>query len=137
MPDRDHRLPLHHAAANQAGPEVVAALLLAYPDAASTPDEDDKLPLHYAVESRAGPEVVKALLLAYPAAASKADKNCALPLHHATYYNQDMLLPVVEALLLAYPDAASTPNGVRRGAVLGWYTLVCTCEVHRRKCLFG
>jgi hypothetical protein len=33
------RLPLHCAAERQAGPEVVAALLLAYPDAASTPDE--------------------------------------------------------------------------------------------------
>jgi len=32
-------LPLHYAAANQAWPEVVSALLNAYPDAASTLDE--------------------------------------------------------------------------------------------------
>ena len=32
-------LPLHDAAANQAGPEVVAALLDAYPDAAGEADE--------------------------------------------------------------------------------------------------
>ena len=33
------RLPLHHAAAKQAGPEMVAALLHAYPDAASAVDK--------------------------------------------------------------------------------------------------
>ena len=33
------KMPLHYAVQNHAGPEVVAALLLAYPDAASWADE--------------------------------------------------------------------------------------------------
>jgi len=76
------QLPLHHAAAKQAGPEVVAALLHVYPDAASTADtmaycEDfsiGKLPLHHAVANQAGPEVVEALLQACRDAASRVDE---------------------------------------------------------------
>jgi len=33
------KMPLHHAAENQAGPELVAALLQVYPDAASKADQ--------------------------------------------------------------------------------------------------
>ena len=98
-------LPLHRAAYKKPPLDVVAELLLAHPDAASTPDVDGDLPLHLAAEGRASLEVVTALLEAHPAAASKANIYGRLPLHYATWHKASV--GVVAALLAAYPEGAA------------------------------
>ena len=82
--DENGGLPLHRAVEKHASEAGVAALLQAYPEAASEKDKAGMLPLRIAVEKGAS-EAVVALLQAYPEAAKEKDENGMLPLHWALY----------------------------------------------------
>jgi len=83
--------------------EVVQALLLLTPHAASQRDNWGWLPLHSALFGGAAPEVVLALLAANPAAAATECGMNAYPLHFAVANGATS--EVVTALLNAHPAA--------------------------------
>ena len=99
---------LHHACNRRCPrPEVVQALIEAYPDALSTEEEKGWLPLHYACRFKCIKEVVHLLLHSYPekgkAAVAKKDNQGRQPLYYAIRYDAP---PGVVGLLLAVNPAA-------------------------------
>ena len=93
---------LHHACNRRCPrPEVVEALIQAYPDALSTEEEKGWLPLHFACRFKAPKEVVHLLLHSYPdkgqAAVAKKDRQGRPPLYYAIRYDAP---PGVVGLLL-------------------------------------
>lgn len=99
---------LHHACNRRCPrPEVVEALIEAYPNALSTEEEKGWLPLHYACRFKAPKEVVHLLLHLYPdmgqAAVAKKDRQGRPPLYYAIRYDAP---PGVVGLLLAGNPAA-------------------------------
>ena len=77
------RLPLHWAAWNEGSPEVVGALLVAWPEAAEIVCQSGCTALHYAAWGRASRVVFSILLKTYPLAAQLRDRRGILPLHLA------------------------------------------------------
>jgi hypothetical protein len=57
----------------QAPPQVILALVEAYPEGAKEKGKDQWLPLLLALENKAPPEVIKALVEAYPEVAKEED----------------------------------------------------------------
>ncbi|CAB9507236.1 Ankyrin Repeat [Seminavis robusta] len=74
------RTPLHICAARDDAPDIIAAVVNAYPGAATTLDRDGMSPLHRYVQQPSVPAVM-ALLTSYPDAAKVKDKNGYTPLH--------------------------------------------------------
>jgi hypothetical protein len=90
--------------------EVVKALLVACPHAASVPmTPGGELPLHAACTWHASPEVVMTLLRAFPNGTKATDDLKNLPLHSACF--SDAAVEVVDAVLKTYPKAAVFRNG--------------------------
>lgn len=77
-------LPLHFASCSGASPEVVAALIVAYPSATRNRDNPEgRLPLHLAAQWGADEEVIMALLMVHPRASTTRDASGKTPLDHA------------------------------------------------------
>ena len=107
--NQDGFLALHLAADSAAPPEVLRALLYAYPDAAAIADPYGQLALHYyCAATDAPPGAVTELLRVYPAAAEVADEDGFLPVHFAAAFGAPAA--VVGALLRAFPAGARRRN---------------------------
>lgn len=99
-------LPLHHACANGADPEVMKVLIEAYPDGKTTQDNQKRTPLHfYATRNSDNPALMteNAILLSDTFAAELTDKAGMLPMHYACAYGTDGV--VLEVLAEAYPES--------------------------------
>jgi len=99
-------LPLHHACANGASPEVLRTLIHAYPDGKITQDSLNRTPLHfYATRNSDNPAamVENVELLCDSGAAELTDKGGMLPMHYACAYGTSSV--VLKVLAEAYPDS--------------------------------
>jgi ankyrin repeat protein len=99
---------LHHACNRRCPrPEVVEALIKAYPDALMTEEEKGWLPLHYACRFKAPKDVVSLLLHMHPEkgkiGVSKKDNLGRTPLYYAVRYDAP---PGVLGVLLKVNPAA-------------------------------
>jgi hypothetical protein len=99
-------LPLHSACARQPPPDVVAALLEAYPDASKCIDDQGMYALHYACGNQAPREAVRKLLVSFPEAAKLTDPRGMLPIHYLACWGPSSL-SVVDMLLVANSDIVS------------------------------
>jgi ankyrin repeat protein len=82
-------LPLHHACANGASPEVIQILVDAYPAGKVTQDSQLRTPLHfYATRNSDSPAVMAANadMLSDSGAATLRDRSGMLPIHYACAY---------------------------------------------------
>lgn len=99
-------LPLHHACANGASPEVIRVLLDAYPDGKIAQDSLNRTPLHFFVtRSSDAPKamVENAEMLCEGGAAELTDRGSMLPMHYACAYGT--IPEVLQVLANAYPDS--------------------------------
>ena len=105
---RDGWTALHHACNRRCPrPDVVEALIRAYPAALLQEEEKSWLPLHYACRFKAPKEVVRLLLHMYPEsgriAVSTRDRQGRRPLYYAVRY--DAPQGVADLLLHVDPSA--------------------------------
>jgi len=101
-------LPLHAACSFQATPDVIDALLRAYPGGCSQPNHAGNLPIHQATMWQAPYETVELLLAKYPEGATVRNQYGSLPLHMAA--SNQAPPEVVRLLIDAYPDALHLQN---------------------------
>jgi ankyrin repeat protein len=101
-------LPLHAACSFQATPEVVQALLRAYPGGSSQPNGAGNLPIHQAAMWQAPLETVELLLSRYPEGATVRNQYGSLPLHMAA--SNQAAPETVRLLIDSYPDALHLQN---------------------------
>lgn len=102
-------LPLHHACANGADPNVMKVLIDAYPSGKLAQDNQKRTPLHfYATRNHDNPAFMmqNAILLTDTGAAELTDKNGMLPMHYACAYGTDTV--VLQVLAQVYPDSLTT-----------------------------
>jgi len=108
-------LPLHHACANGASPEVIKILIDAYPEGKIHQDTQSRTPLHFYVTRGSVDNVasmtVNAQLLSDTGAAALADRAGMLPMHYACAYGSHPA--VLEVLGNVYPESltAKEDNG--------------------------
>eukprot|EP00658_Telonema_sp_P-2_P000748 TRINITY_DN1026_c0_g1_i13.p1 TRINITY_DN1026_c0_g1~~TRINITY_DN1026_c0_g1_i13.p1 ORF type:complete len:696 (+),score=194.61 TRINITY_DN1026_c0_g1_i13:278-2365(+) len=113
--DREQRLPIHFAAANQTtfAPGVCKAVLAAYSEGIEAVDRDGALPLHHAAlnEGPAALNVMRVCLGQWSSldhkGAELADRGGCTPLHHACRNESELGDDLVAALLDTYPAAAA------------------------------
>jgi hypothetical protein len=99
-------LPLHHACANGASPEVLKLLTEQHPTGKLHQDNQNRTPLHfYATRNSDNPAVmaVNAQLLADTGAAELADRGGMLPMHYACAYGTHPA--VLQVLANVYPES--------------------------------
>ena len=97
-------LPLHHACANGASPEVIKLLIDAFPDGKIQQDNQKRTPLHfYATRNNDNPTnmALNAELLSDTGAAELADGGGMLPMHYACAYGTHPA--VLQVLADSYP----------------------------------
>lgn len=110
-----HRLPLHRACASKPPPELVKALVEAYPDGIRSREKFAMLPLHVACQRGASTSVITTLVDLYPSSTRERDAFGLLPLHLAC--TEGCSPDVLVALLRSYPGAVEeTDNTGRRPA---------------------
>ena len=98
-------LPLHRACSVDPSPDLIAALLSAYPDAIAERESYwGRLPLHVACLGGASYDAVQPLLQRYPQGAGVVAIHDRLPLHYACGGNAPRR--IVLALLKIYPRGA-------------------------------
>lgn len=107
-------LPLHHACANGASPEVLKLVVDAFPDGRLQQDRQGRTPLHfYATRHHDSPAnmALNAELLAEDGAAALQDRSGMLPFHYACAYGTHVA--VLKALARVHPDSlrARDDNG--------------------------
>ena len=123
----DGKFPLHYACYSYQPYRVFAALLSAYPRAASFPDPvGGCMPLHLVVSQNTPVRVVKAVLEAYVESVGVRDDNNRLPIHLACRANASF--EVIDMLLREYPQSASEND--RGGGKGGKLPLHCAFESH-------
>jgi ankyrin repeat protein len=116
---RDGWTALHHACNRRCPyPNVVEALIRAYPDALLVEEEKGWLPLHYACRFKAPKEVVRLLLHLYPEkgrlGVSRPDRKGRSPLYYAVRYDAPagvigLLLEVDASAVLEEDQNADSP----------------------------
>lgn len=116
---RDGWTALHHACNRRCPyPNVVDALIKAYPDALLVEEEKGWLPLHYACRFKAPTEVVRLLLNVYPEkgrlGVSRPDRKGRSPLYYAVRYDAPtgvvgLLLDVDASAVLEEDQNADSP----------------------------
>jgi ankyrin repeat protein len=116
---RDGWTALHHACNRRCPfPEVVEALIQAYPDALLVEEDKGWLPLHYACRFKAPKDVVRLLLHMYPEngrfAVSRPDRKGRTPLYYAVRYDAPagvvgLLLEVDASAVLEEDQNADSP----------------------------
>jgi Ankyrin repeats (3 copies)/Ion transport protein/Ankyrin repeats (many copies) len=107
-------LPLHHACANGASPEVIKILIDAYPEGKITQDQQSRTPLHfYATRNNDNPTAmaINAEQLSDTNAAALTDRSGMLPIHYACAYGTHPV--VLKTLAKVYPASltAKENNG--------------------------
>ena len=108
-------LPLHHACANGASPEVLSILTTAYPESKMCQDNQNRTPLHfYATRNSDNPAAMAAnvVLLSDTGAAELADRGGMLPMHYACAYGTSP--SVLKVLAEAYPESLVTKENKGR-----------------------
>jgi len=101
-------LPLHHACANGASPEVLKLIVDAFPDARQAQDQQGRTPLHfYATRHQDSPAnmALNAELLSENGAAALPDRSGMLPFHYACAYGTHPA--VLKTLAKVHPDSLS------------------------------
>jgi ankyrin repeat protein len=99
-------LPLHHACANGASPDVLQILTTAFPESKITQDNYKSTPLHfYATHNSDNPSAVaiNVGLLSDTGAAELPDRDGMLPMHYACLYGTS--LAFLKALAQSYPES--------------------------------
>lgn len=99
-------LPLHHACANGANPDVMKILVEKYPQGKVAQDNQRRTPLHfYATRNSDNPAQMteNALMLTDSGAPELTDKGGMLPMHYACAYGTDTV--VLQVLADAYPES--------------------------------
>ena len=99
-------LPLHHACANGANPDVMRILVDVYPQGKLSQDNQKRTPIHfYATRTSDNPTFMteNALMLTDSGAAELTDKGGMLPMHYACAYGTDTV--VLQVLAEAYPES--------------------------------
>lgn len=100
-------LLLHYVCKSNAPAAIVACVLQANPEAASSVGSDGYLPLHYACNVGAPIAVVEALLDNYPGAVKIAEsQKSRLALHLAARHEGSVNAEVIALLLSYYPEAS-------------------------------
>ena len=108
-------LPLHHACANGASPEVLSILTTAYPESKMCQDNQNRTPLHfYATRNSDNPAAMAAnvVVLSDTGAAELADRGGMLPMHYACAYGTSP--SVLKVLAEAYPESLVTKENKGR-----------------------
>lgn len=109
--DRNHWLPIHHAAYDSREVEVVKYLHESLPAAVSKPQAGNgRLPIHYAAVKCLSSRVMYYLLSVYPEGARTFDVHRRLPLHNLIArcdFMNAARLRCLRQLLEVYPYAAS------------------------------
>jgi len=93
-------LPIHSACARQPPPNLISALLAAYPEGARSIDDQGMYALHYACGNQATREVIRLLLMTCPDAAKMKDPRGMLPIHHIACWGPSSI-SVVDMILVA------------------------------------
>jgi ankyrin repeat protein len=99
-------LPLHHACANGASPDVLRLLIDAYPDGKTTQDSLNRTPLHFYATRNSDNlayMVENVEMLCDSGAAELTDRGGMLPMHYACAYGTSSV--VLKVLADAYPDS--------------------------------
>lgn len=99
-------LPLHHACANGASPDVLQILTNAYPESKLAQDNQNRTPLHfYATRNSDNPSSMAAnvTLLSDTGAAEIPDRGGMLPMHYACAYGTSPA--VLKVLCDAFPES--------------------------------
>jgi ankyrin repeat protein len=108
-PDTHGWLPLHHACAYGASPEVYEILTQTYPESKLAQDNQNRTPLHfYATRNSDNPAAAAAMadtvhLLADTGAAELPDRGGMLPMHYACAYGTSPA--VLKVLADCYPES--------------------------------
>ena len=125
-------LPLHHACANGANPDVMKILVQVYPQGKVAQDNQQRTPLHfYATRNSDNPAFMteNALLLTDSGAPELTDKGGMLPMHYACAYGTDTV--VLQVLADAYPESLTARENkgrtVRMRPVVDENMYVCVC----------
>mmetsp|Transcript_25692 Transcript_25692/g.62931 ORF Transcript_25692/g.62931 Transcript_25692/m.62931 type:complete len:1003 (+) Transcript_25692:176-3184(+) len=116
---RDRWTALHHACNRRCPyPDVVEALITAYPDALLQEEDKGWLPLHYACRFKAPKDVVRLLIHMYPdkgrMAVNRLDRQGRTPLYYAVRYDAPqgvvgLLLEVDATAVLEEDQNADSP----------------------------
>jgi len=93
-------LPIHSACARRPPPNLISALLNAYPEGARSVDDQGMHALHYATGNQATREVIRLLLMTYPDAAKMKDPRGMLPIHYIACWGPSSI-SVVDMILVA------------------------------------
>ena len=113
--DANGWLPLHHACANGASPEVMQVLIDAYPEAKIVQDHQNRTPLHFFATRNLDNPAAMALnaeLLSDTGAAALTDRSGMLPMHYAAAYGTHA--NVLKALAKAHsPSLTAVENNGR------------------------
>jgi ankyrin repeat protein len=99
-------LPLHHACANGASPDVLQVLSTAVPESKITQDNQNRTPLHfYATRNSDNPAAmaINVGLLSDTGAAELPDRGGMLPMHYACAYGTSPA--VLKVLVQSYPES--------------------------------
>ncbi|KAL7579887.1 hypothetical protein ACA910_004894 [Epithemia clementina (nom. ined.)] len=98
-------LPLHHACANGANPDVMKILIDTYPQGKVAQDNLRRTPLHFYATRSDNPAFMaeNALMLTDSGAPELTDKGGMLPMHYACAYGTDTV--VLQVLAEAYPES--------------------------------
>jgi ankyrin repeat protein len=99
-------LPLHHACANGASPDVLQILTTAFPESKITQDNQNRTPLHfYATRNSDNPAAmaINVGLLSDTGAAELPDRGGMLPMHYACAYGTSPA--VLKVLVQSYPES--------------------------------
>jgi stage V sporulation protein K len=99
---------LHAACSYQASPDILEALIRAYPAGCSHPNSTGNLPIHQACMWQIPSESLELLLHKYPAGAAVRNQYGSLPLHMAA--SNQASPENIRLLIDAYPDALHLQN---------------------------
>ena len=102
--DNQQYLPLHHACEMGANPEVIQALLEAYPNATNSLTFKNDTPLSLAAKANKSAETVKLLIEANPRVLTKTNDYGFCPLHCVCRAHQPRM-GIVQALVDACPES--------------------------------
>jgi len=96
-------LPLHSACARDPPPELIAALLNAYPGGVQCEDDRGMIPLHYSCANQASREILRLLLVAHSPAAKVPDPKGMLAVHYVACWGPSSV-SVIDMLVVANRD---------------------------------
>lgn len=93
-------LPIHEACEKNAPPEVIKALIKAFPESLLLRNSDGSLPLHIACKQKSSKATIAALLSSEPSAAKVKDDDGKYPLHLAC--QSQVAHQIVESLIVCH-----------------------------------